>query len=269
MPRNLYLLRHGQSEGNLVRRQFESTGDNSLYSEDFLNIHESQYNLTPEGVRQAKLAGNWLKENGLTYFNRKLVSNNTRAMQTAAHLNLHGADWMIDFNLRERDGGLFNAISPEQRDLDYIDQQKFYDTQSFFYRPPQGESVADVAQRVKIVLDTLARECDGKDVLIVCHGHVMRTFRIVLERMRLSQINDYLSTKEDWARVPNCAIVQYTRQNPWNSQQVLADHFDWVRIIRPAGGGELADRFTEIRRKKFSNQGLLQEAAKNRNLKKG
>ncbi|MDP1688673.1 MAG: histidine phosphatase family protein [bacterium] len=64
-------------------------------------------------------------------------------------------------------GGLFNVMTPSKRDQNYSDQKKFYNTQPFLYRPPQGESIVDVYQRIKIVLDTLARECDGKDVIIV------------------------------------------------------------------------------------------------------
>jgi broad specificity phosphatase PhoE len=261
MPRNLFLVRHGESEGNVVNKKFKETGDESLFSENFLNIHESQYNLTERGVLQATAAGQWFEKNPIS-FDRMLVSNNNRAMQTAAYLNLPEAQWMIDFNLRERENGLFNVLSPAQRYAGGTDQQKFHDSQSFLFRPPQGESMADVAQRIKIILDTLARECDGKDVIIVCHGHVIRTFRIILERMSLSQSNDYLTTEEEWGRVPNCAIVHYTRLNPEINSNVLDAHFNWMRIIRPAGGGPLEDQFSFIKRKKYSSQELLDEALK-------
>src|SRR3989344_5433801 len=233
MPKNLFLVRHGQSEGNLVRKQFEKTNEESFFSNEFLELHESQYRLTELGIEQAKKAGQWFLEKNFTVFDRTLVSNNVRAMQTAAYLNLNNANWMIDFNLRERDGGLFDAITPSKRDSDYPDQQKFYNTQPFLFRPPQGESVADVCQRIKIVLETLARECDGKNVIIVCHGHVMRSFRIILERLSLQKTNVFLMTKEDWGRVPNCSIIHYTRENPSNYKQELSDRFDWVRMIRP------------------------------------
>lgn len=264
MPKNLFLVRHGQSEGNLVRKKFEESGNESFFSDEFLGLHESQYALTELGILQAKKAGQWFYENGFKIFDRMLVSNNVRAMQTAAHLNLDNAKWMIDFNLRERDGGLFNAIVPSKRDSDYSDQQKFYNTQPFLYRPPQGESIADVCQRIKLVLGTLARECDGKDVIITCHGHVMRTFRIVLERMSLQKTNLFLSTKEDWGRVPNCSIIHYTRQDPSISSLNLSDRFNWVRMIRPAGGGTPEDEFFPIERKKYSNEDLLSEATENR-----
>src|SRR3989338_10939418 len=102
MPKNLFLVRHGQSEGNLVRKQFEESGNESFFSDEFLGLHESQYSLTDLGVEQARKAGQWFSKNGFATFDRMLVSNNVRAMQTAAHLNVSGAHWMIDYNLRER-----------------------------------------------------------------------------------------------------------------------------------------------------------------------
>ncbi|HPT29872.1 MAG TPA: histidine phosphatase family protein [bacterium] len=265
MPKNLFLVRHGQSEGNLVRKKYEKDNDESFFSDEFLGLHESQYALTLLGVEQARKAGNWFSQENFLNFDRMLVSNNVRAMQTAAYLNLPDSKWMIDYNLRERDGGLFNVIKPSKRDSKYADQQKFYNTQPFLFRPPQGESLADVCQRIKVVLVTLARECDGKNVIIVCHGHVMRVFRIILERMPLQKANEFLTTGENWARVPNCSIIHYTRENP-NTQQGLSDYFNWVRMIRPAGGGEPVDDFSLIERKKYSNAELFLEADKNRQV---
>jgi len=261
MPKNLFLVRHGESEGNVINKKFRETGDESLFSENFLNLHESQYNLTEKGIEQAKLAGEWFKENNLISFDRMLVSNNNRAMQTAAYLDFENPLWMIDFNLRERENGLFNVITPTQRFANCVNQERFHDSQPFLFRPPQGESMADVAQRIKIILNTLARECDDKDVVIVCHGHVIRTFRIILEHMSLSQSNEYLNTEEAWGRVPNCAIVHYTRI----INDSVTEHFNRYRIIRPAGGGDLEDSFLPIIRKKYSNEELLKEAKKNYN----
>ena len=266
MPKNLFLVRHGQSEGNLVRKQFEKPNDESFFSNEFLELHESQFRLTELGIEQAKKAGQWFLEKNFTTFDRMLVSNNVRAMQTAAYLDLKNPNWMMDFNLRERDGGLFDVITPSKRDSHYADQQKFYNTQPFLFRPPQGESIADVCQRIKIVLDTLARECDGKNVIIVCHGHVMRAFRIILERMSLQKSNGLLLAKEEWARTPNGSIIHYTRENPFDSKQEVSNKFDWVRVVRPAGGGNLEDAFSKIERKKYSNKELLLEAEKNRNI---
>ncbi len=266
MPKNLLLVRHGESEGNLARKKFEESNDENHYSEEFLAVHESQYALTALGIEQARNAGLWLLDNNFIYFDRMLVSNNVRAKQTAAYLDLPKAKWMEDYNLRERDGGLFNTITPSKRDVEYADMQKFYNSQPFLYRPPQGESIADVAQRIKVVLETLARECDGQNVIIVCHGHVIRTFKIILERLSLEESNDYLITAEEWGRVPNCSILHYTRENPFDSNQGLSGRFDWARMVRPGGGGKLEDKFMPIIRKKYTNEELLASAKKQRGI---
>ena len=266
MPQDLYIVRHGQSIGNLARKKYVETNDESVFLEIF-SQHESKYKLTALGIKQGKLAGKWFLNNGIIFFDRMLVSSNDRALETASYLGLPEPAWMIDTNLREREDGLFNIIPPTKRDSDYADQQKFHDSEPFLFRPPQGENMADVCQRIKIVLDTLARECSGKRVIIVCHGHVIRAFRIVLERMSLRKSNEFLLTKEDWGRIPNCSILHYTRKNPFIDNATLSNHFDWVRMIRPAGGGKLEDDFSEIKRKKYTNEELLLEVS-SRNLKK-
>ena len=256
MPLNLLLVRHGESEGNVVNKGYAETRDESLFSEIFSAIHESQYELTPKGIEQATLAGAWLKENWNKPFFRMMVSSNKRAMQTAAYLDLPNVLWNIDHNLRERENGLFNGMSPAKIQAEYSAEQFFHDSQPFLFRPPQGESMSDVCRRIKIILDTLARECNGKDVVIVCHGHVMRAFRIILERMSPKMSNELLSTKEQWGRIPNCSILHYTR----NSDSGITDHFNSFRLICPAGGGELVGPFQKIERKKFTNAELLKEA---------
>jgi broad specificity phosphatase PhoE len=271
MPQDLYIVRHGQSTGNLARKKYVETNDESVFLEIFAK-HESKYELTSLGIEQAKLTGSWFLNNGLSFFDRMLVSSNDRALQTASYLGLPEAAWMIDSNLREREDGLFNIIPPTKRDSDYADQQKFHDTEPFLFRPPQGENMADVCQRIKIVLDTLARECSGKRVIIVCHGHVIRAFRIILERMSLQKSNEFLLTQEDWGKIPNCSILHYTRKNPFIPENLgnnltLSNHFDWFRMIRPAGGGKLEDNFSEIKRKKYTNEELLLEVS-GRNVKK-
>lgn len=61
-PLELVLVRHGQSEGNeaVARSQ---RGDLSAYTPEFKNKHSSTYRLTDKGIEQAKVAGQWIREN--------------------------------------------------------------------------------------------------------------------------------------------------------------------------------------------------------------
>ena len=63
----------------------------------------------------------WLKEKNLPHFDGHFVSTHVRALETAALLDLPDAEWEQDFQLRERDVGLWGAMSDQmwqkRRDL--------------------------------------------------------------------------------------------------------------------------------------------------------
>ena len=90
LPMDLVLVRHGQSEGNIAKRRSEA-GDNSAFTPEFRKRHSSSLRLTGRGRSQAQMAGIWLR-NEFPDFDRYLVSEYLRAMETAAHLSLPGAN---------------------------------------------------------------------------------------------------------------------------------------------------------------------------------
>ena len=181
MPKNLVLVRHGESEGNLARRISEQ-GDNSVFTEEFMNRHSSKFRLTNKGLSQAVKAGNWIKLNIDFTFQRHMVSSYARAMETAGLLGLPNARWFQDIYLRERDMGDFDNIS-EQSKQEFGKIYAEYKRDPFYWTPPRGESVAQLCQRVDRVLETLHRECSDKNVIVVCHGMVMWAFMIRLEKL--------------------------------------------------------------------------------------
>lgn len=258
LPKHLILVRHGQSEGNEIQSKYKKQGFDELFTPEFLDRHESQYRLTEKGVIQAQSAGNWIAKNIPEKFDRMYVSGHIRAMETAAHLDLTG-NWFIDMRLRERDGGLFNTISPKRRDTEYKDWAKHAKSQPFLWRPPEGESVADVAMRTKDILETICRECDGKNVISVCHGHVIRTFRIWLERLSFS-CND-LCRGEGENAVHNCSIWHYTRENI-EYPHVVEKYAGWMRVIDPTHNPVVEGEWKTITRPRFSNSQLLDEVNK-------
>ena len=85
--RELVLVRHGESEGN-VAYQRSKMGDASMYSGEFLRRHSGQWRLTDQGIEQAEAAGAWLRAHYPEGFERLYVSEYLRAKETAGHLNL-------------------------------------------------------------------------------------------------------------------------------------------------------------------------------------
>ena len=75
----------------------------------------------------------------------------------------------------------------------------------FYYRPPGGESWADVAQRVRGVLRDVRVEHPGGRVLIVSHQAVIMCFRYALEQLDEKGV---LALDSD-EPLANCGITTY------------------------------------------------------------
>src|SRR5689334_19352832 len=114
MPIDLVLVRHGQSEQNLASRASKDN-DHQYYTEEFRDRHVSLHRLTPEGRKQAVKAGKWLRDMYLGRFDARYVSTYTRAIETAMLLDLEGPDWYLDPLLREREWGILDGMSWEDR----------------------------------------------------------------------------------------------------------------------------------------------------------
>ncbi len=254
MPIDLVLVRHGQSEGN-VARQLSEQGDDSLFSEEFCNRHNSRLRLTNKGRHQAVEAGKWLKENVGSRFDRYLVSGYARAMETAALLDLPDAMWYQDFYLRERDMGYFDIISEEEKKSKYPEAYRQYQHDPFYWTPPNGESVAQLCLRIDRVLQTLHRECQDKKVVITCHGMVMWAFRIRIERWTPDEFLQRSKYENKTDRIRNCQIIHYTRRNP--DTGTISHRCDWVRSVCPWDLSSFDADWRTILRPKFSNEYLL------------
>lgn len=165
-PYRIILVRHGSSEGNVDKNQYETVPDYAL-------------NLTTEGILQAQQAGQELK---------KLIGSETlyvylspylRTRQTFQHIRASLEDNAVkaieDPRIREQDWG--HLRNPDVNE-EIIKERDSFST--FYYRIPDGESGADVYDRVSIFLETLHRDFDKPDypenVLIVTHGMTLRLF---------------------------------------------------------------------------------------------
>lgn len=163
-PLRIVLLRHGQSEANIDPSVFERVPDHAIP-------------LTATGHEQAATAGGALRQLFGDQPVRVYVSPYRRTLQTLAGL---GIDDLIESarqepRLREQDWANF------QDSADIARQRKLRNSYGhFFYRFTDGESGADVYDRVSTFLETLHRDWDAKqsprNVLIVSHGLTMRLF---------------------------------------------------------------------------------------------
>ncbi|MEU7064237.1 histidine phosphatase family protein [Streptomyces sp. NPDC046161] len=163
-PRRIVLVRHGESQGNADDTVYEREPDHAL-------------RLTPTGREQARQAGAQLRELFGDERISAYVSPYRRTLQTFRELRLDPTRVRMreEPRLREQDWGNW-------QDHDDVRLQKAYRDAygHFFYRFAQGESGADVYDRVGSFLESLYRSFEAPDhpenVLLVTHGLTMRLF---------------------------------------------------------------------------------------------
>lgn len=253
LPIDLVFLRHGQSEGNLAKRHSEA-GQHGAYDAVYKDRHTRSFRLTDSGRIQAQAAGEWLRE-AFGFFDRCIVSEYARAMETAGLLALPGAQWRINDLLTERNWGDLDRSSEEERAEKFADALHMRTIEPFFWTPPSGESLQLLRVRLDRVLGTLHRECSDQKVLLVCHGEVMWTYRVMLEHMPQHEFRQLHLSKRPIDRLHNCEILHYTRRNPVTG--AMSRHADWMRRIRPADSPVWISDWMKIERRQRTNEELL------------
>lgn len=258
MPIDLILVRHGQSEGNVVINSYE---ENEIQAPDeYYQKHTAHWRLTSKGVRQAQCTGQWLKENNLLAFDRYFVSDYARAKETAAHLGLPDASWLINFYLGERNWGILDRFTAAERAEKFKTDFKAKKIHPFYWTPPRGESMMSLCLRLEKVLDTLHRECSRGKVIMVCHGEVMWALRIILERIPVDKYVELDASKNPFGRIHNGQIIHYTRKNPQTSE--IMPRLNWIKSICPPDLSLSGNNWELINRPKFSNEQLFKHVAK-------
>ena len=147
----LLLVRHGESEGN----------------RDRLFTAHPDVPLTEAGQVQARRAGERLMAG---FAPARVVSSPfLRARQTAAIIGeVLGLAVEIEPDLHERSYGTFAGQS-------YEAIRGLYDHTTYWtWRPPEGETLLEVAARAGAALDRLARAAPQTEVVVVSHGAVMQ-----------------------------------------------------------------------------------------------
>jgi broad specificity phosphatase PhoE len=260
MPKDLVLVRHGQSEGNLAN-MLSREGDDTSFTEAFRERHSYSWWLTPEGRKQARMAGEWIKKNiGLT-FDRYYVSEYYRALETATLLELPNAKWYKSFYLRERDYGYLDVMPQKEREERFKENLKLREKSRFLWSPEGGEIMANLCLRLEKVQDTMHRECSSGTAIVVCHGDVMSGFQVLLERMTFLEYDKLQKSNYNHDRIHNGQVIHYTRRNPDNPSEI-ADYLNWVYSTCPHNPKLSKNSWRKIERKSYSNEELVMELSK-------
>jgi broad specificity phosphatase PhoE len=210
-PAVLVLVRHAESARNVAKK------GNTFFLDDesrkaVQGIADHHVPITDEGRRQAELTGRALRAE-FGAFDYVYHSGYRRTQETAEHLL---AAYTVEEReamrvrhhlfLRERDAGWTYDMTTVEAETAFPWLQGYWDTFGrFFARPPGGESLAELAERVYLFLGMLFRDRAQQRVLVVSHGGTLRVFRYLLERWT----HDEFLERWESEPVPNCAVTSY------------------------------------------------------------
>ena len=208
-PERLWLVRHGQSQGNVARDAADEAGAHEID----IDVRDVDVPLSALGEQQAAAAGRWFA--ALSPEERPeivLSSPYVRAKQTAEIICKAGglaggpARAIVDERLREREFGIFDRLTTlgiKERFPEEAAHRRRLG--KFYHRPPGGESWADVILRLRSMLNTINLHYCDRRVMVVCHQVVVLCFRYILEELDEQQILS-IDRQSD---VLNCGIAAY------------------------------------------------------------
>lgn len=212
-PKRIILVRHGESEANV---------DPSVYA----RVPDWRIQLTEKGIAQAKEAGericSLLGDETFGVF----VSPYQRTMQTKdGILDGIGRSPVFDHQdpeLREQEYGNMPPSDINQANREFRGKFGY-----FFYRFPEGESCADVYDRMALFMDSLFRRFDRpncpENIVIVSHGTAIKCF---LTRWYHWDVVNF----DKLPQLPNCHISVMTRceseQGTASSKFALSEPFE-------------------------------------------
>lgn len=235
-PSHLWIVRHGESAGNVARDAAHAAKLARIAIEE----RDVDVPLSRRGEDQAQALGAWF--GALAPDQRPevvLTSPYLRARRTAALIgeqrgfDPNAVEHAVDERLREREFGVLDRLTsdgihelfPEQAEARRV-MGKFY------HRPPGGESWCDVILRLRTALDTISLHYAGRRVLIVGHQVVVLCLRYLLETLTEEQI---LAIDRE-GDVVNCGLTEYVYEPAAGTTgQLTLVRYNFEAPLRQAG----------------------------------
>jgi probable phosphoglycerate mutase len=238
-PDSLFIVRHGESAGNVARDAANAAREPVIRIESPRDVDVP---LSPLGEEQSTALGHWF--GSLPLDERPTVvitSPYLRARQTTDIIKALGnfryasdaATLVIDERFREKEFGILDGLTrygilerfPEQAAL-RASLGKFY------HRPPGGESWCDVILRLRSALEMMCREYHGERVLVVAHSVVVLCMRYILEGLTEEEILRIDRASE----VANCSVTRFdVDRTPGKSGKLALTTFDFVAPLKAEG----------------------------------
>ena len=235
---NIVVIRHGQSLGNVIDMEIKC-GNFKHCTPELIANGDPYWPLSELGRQQARQAGEYLRERFPKGFERVFCSPYVRAQQTLANLDVGEA--VLEPLLQEQDWGRLVGKDIIHNLLAHVDFDRRYPF-DVHLRPPDGETVAEVHDRIERFWERELSNCQGKNVLIVTHWVPM-----FLSRLRFNEIclSDFYPAYHTKRKIFNCQIDTYSDvysidtlselRVTWNQSTCLhsdrSSEYPWQRIV--------------------------------------
>lgn len=196
-PKEIILIRHGQSEGNLLTKT-----ERAKWS-----VGTNRYKLTPLGISQAMEANAWMEKNRPDIA-EVFTSYYTRTVETAQNV-FPNRKLVEDPRLTEIDRGVGHTLTDEELSVHHpSEHERKRRSGTYHYRPVAGTSWADKEMQIRSFLQMLRfGDYAGESIAIVSHAHCILIFQKVLEGWSVEEVE---KRDRDGDIVANASISIYT-----------------------------------------------------------
>lgn len=209
----MIFVRHGESTGNETRR--------------FYGHYDGE--LTDRGREQARMTAEYLKD---VRIDKAYASDLKRAFETGEIIAApHGLSVIPDKGLREIDAGEWEGQKFTTLIEKYSDDFGMWVNDLVNCRPTGGESVRELATRIREAVWKIAEENDGKTVLIATHATPIRSLITLWQNQPLEALNEI-----KWVANASVSIVNYDANSRTATPEVIGE---------ASFMGELATRLPE------------------------
>ena len=241
-PERLWIVRHGESAGNVARDAAHAAGLSHIDIDD----RDVDVPLSSLGEEQSQALGRWFAALPASERpNVVLTSPYLRAQRTADIIAAGGGvcaehhTFVVDERLREKEFGILDRLTRSGIEALHPDQAEFRRLLGkFYHRPPGGESWCDVILRLRSALDTISLHHSGCRVLIVGHQVVVLCLRYLLENLTEQQILG-IDAEGD---VANCSVTEYRLDQSIGEHGHLRLHcYNFVAPLEEAGAPVTSD----------------------------
>lgn len=209
-PKLLVLVRHAESEGNVLNSEERTK----------LDISTHAYCLTERGRKQAKITGQYLQKEFGT-FDVYYVSYYARSKETMK-IMYPFARVYEDPRLAEAQRGIWHTMTEKQVRERFPEELERQRREGWYhYRPLGGENWPDVELRIHSFLGTLNRDYENKRVLMVVHGNWMVLFKRLINHFSIEETVE-MYQKSD---ILNASVTIYKGKEKNGKSRLLMDKY--------------------------------------------